>query len=386
MRRALLIATCALAPLSVAHASNGAGVRTPPVYPRASCIADVDRTLDPVFHLDIGLPREDVMVTDDEPADSRRFQFFAVCEDVHIDLLELPNWITAAEAEDALARGSIDAMPSDADILERREDLQGCVFPMNASDARIPISCEATEAGLDFDTSDLPAGNYVVRGYTYEPPLNLWSTRRGVVHVHDGDTNEIAAAGLTTPALDGVQLRPGSTFPVRGCTRGRSGVRVELQWASLIQLGGDDDEAAWQTFASIDAAQGSFSVDFDPPADAVGLPLLVRASVEADGQTWLDHAEGTFLVFDDGDVSDPPFGEPIEICGFYDPEDPVDPVPDTSGGELTGDSSSDTELSADDDGAGCACALRPATGRTGGRAGWLFLLCTVAVTQRRRRG
>ncbi len=381
-----MIAACVLTPLLDAHASNGAGVRTPPVYPRASCIGDVDRSVDPVFHLDIGLPREDLLVTDDEPADSRRFQFFAVCEDVHVDLLDLPNWITVEEATDALARGSIDAMPPDDDVLELRADLEGCVFPMNDASERIPISCEATEAGLDFDTSVLPAGNYVVRGYTYEPPLNLWSSRRGVVRVHDGDANAMPSVGVTTPALDGVQLRPGSPFPIRGCTRGRGGVDVELQWASLIELGGADDAAAWRTFATVDAAQGAFSIDFDPPEDAVGLPLLVRGSVQSDGTAWVDHAEGTLLVFDDGDVSDPPFGEPIEICGFYDPTDPTDPVdpaPGSTAGELTGlDSSSGATGESGD--AGCACALRPARRHAGGRAGWLFLLGVGALIRRRR--
>ena len=78
MRRTLLIALGVFAP-QIALASNGAGQRTPPIYPLAACIAEVERSTDPLFHLDIGLPREDFMVTDDEPSDSRRFQFFLVC-------------------------------------------------------------------------------------------------------------------------------------------------------------------------------------------------------------------------------------------------------------------------------------------------------------------
>lgn len=366
---------------NVVLASNGAGVRTPPIYPLAACIADVDRSEDPVFHLDIGLPREDSMLTDDEPADSRRFQFFLVCEDVHGSLLDLPNWITVAEAEDALARESIDAMPSDDDILERRADLQGCVFPMNAADARIPITCEATEAGLDFDTSAVPPGNYVVRGYTYEPPLNLWSTRRGVVRVFDDESEAPPAVGLRTPSLDDMQLRPGFTFPVQGCAASTD--RVQLQFASLIELGGDDDAAAWQTFSSLDGP-GAFAVPFDASSEQVGQPLLIRAVAERDGApTWIDHAEGRFLVFGDDEESDVPFGEPIEICGFYDPD--VEPDPGaTTGGELTETEGSGESADGSSERAGCACALDRTEGHPGGRAGWLFV--GLLGVLRRRRG
>jgi hypothetical protein len=368
VKRGLLFGAVLLLP-GWARASNGAGMRTPPVYPQAACITNVDRSVDPMFHLDIGLAREDLLVTDDEPEDSRRFQFFVVCEDVHRDFLALPNWITVAEAQDAFDRRSIDTMPSDEDILERRDDLQGCVFPMNASDERIPISCEATEAGLDFDTRELPPGNYVVRGYTYEPPLNLWSNRRGVIRVFDDASAAPPSAGLRSPSFDGMQLRPGSPFAIEGCVAGAD--TLALQWASLIELGGDEAEDAWATFATL-GGDGSFSVGFDPPADAVGQPLLVRAVAEGAGQRWVDHAEGKFLVFGDGGESQMPFGEPAEICGFYDPDDPPDP-PGTTGGELTESGGILEPDQGGEDRAGCACSLEGQNGDERHRAGWLFL-------------
>lgn len=359
---------------NVAWASNGAGIRTPPIFPQAACITDVDRSEDPVFHLDVGLAREDFMVTDDEPADSRRFQFFLVCEDVHRDLLELPNWITVAEAQDALARGSIDAMPPDEDVLELRDDLRGCVFPMNDASERMPITCEATQAGLDFDTRELPAGNYVVRGYTYEPPLNLWSVRRGVVRIYDDLASAPPSAGLRTPSLDGMQLRPGSPFPIQGCAAATCD--VELQYASLIDIGNDD---AWVTFANV--APGSFDVPFDPSEDLIGQPLLIRVVADPEGPApWVDHAEGTVLVFGDDDVSDAPFGEPIEICGFYDPD--VEPEPSVRLGELTCPDASEGEIEMAPDRAGCACATEdPARSR----AGWLFAALFGLLGRRRWR-
>lgn len=376
MRRIVLL--IGLLVPSVASASNGAGVRTPPVFPQAACITDIDRGEDPVFHLDIGLAREDSMVTEDEPPDSRRFQFFLVCEDVHRDFLELPNWITVAEAEDAIARGTITDMPPDDDILERRPDLQGCVHPMNAASARMPITCEATRNGLDFDTSDLPAGNYVVRGYTYEPPLNLWSVRRGVVRVYDDPDEALPSVGLRSPSLDGMQLRPGSPFPIQGCAVATCD--VELQYASLIDIGTEDE--LWETFATV--GSGEFAVEFDPPEALVGQPLLFRAVADPAGASpWVDHAEGTALVFGDDNLSDEPFGEPLEICGFYDPE--TEPVAPSAAGELTCSEPEDEDVDASAGRAGCACALGGRETASGTRAGWLFLVLVVLGARRRER-
>ncbi|MGH1346500.1 MAG: hypothetical protein ACRBN8_33345 [Nannocystales bacterium] len=385
MRKTMLIALGVLAP-QIASASNGAGQRTPPIYPLAACITEVDRSTDPVFHLDIGLPREDFMVTDDEPEDSRRLQFFLVCEDIHPELQDLPNWVTVAEAEDAVARGSLDGMPPDEDILERRDDLQDCVFPMNTSDERIPITCDATQAGLDFDTSAIPLGNYVVRGYTYEPPLNLWSERRGVVRISDGPDTGPATIGLRTPSLDGMQLRPDSPFPIRGCVSGTTD--AALQWASLIDLGGANDDAAWQTLATV-TGEGSFEVEFNPPSQALGQPLLIRGVTGPQASaSWIDHAEGTFLVFGDGGLSDEPFGEPVEICGFFDPSVFPEMPPssgDDTGGELT-DTDGETEAgSADADRAGCACSSVGQGGRGGGPATWLLLAALGVLRPPRRR-
>lgn len=376
MRRVVIVLGLLLP--SVASASNGAGVRTPPIFPQAACITDVNRSEDPVFHLDIGLAREDFMVTEDEPPDSRRFQFFMVCEDVHRDFLELPDWITVAEAEDAIARGTLAEMPPDEEILERRPDLAGCVYPMNPSTARMPITCAATGEGLDFDTTELPAGNYVVRGYTYEPPLNLWSVRRGVVRIYDDAEAPLPSAGLRSPSLDGMQLRPGSPFSIQGCAVDTCD--VQLQYASLIDIGTDDE--VWETFATVGA--GEFDVAFDPPETLVGQPLLFRAVADPSGSTpWIDHAEGTALVFGDDNESDQPFGEPLEICGLYDPE--IEPPAPAAAGELTCSEPEEEGPEPPSDRAGCACALHGPESTSGTRAGWLFLALLALGTRRRER-
>lgn len=365
---------CGLSLLAgVAHASNGVGQRTPPIFPRAECITSIDRSVDPVLHLDIGLARTDDILTVDEPPDSRRFQFFAFCEDEHPELLDLPNWVAQQDIDTSLELGLIDAPPPAEDVLAS-SGWAACAFPMNPADARIPITCEATEPGLDFDTSQLEAGNYVVRGYTYEPALNLWSTRRGVVSVHDGTPPP--AVGLMTPLFDGRQVRLGDPFAIEGCTAGPAGMPVELQWASLLQLGGDDDEAQWRTFATLDAADGAFTVPFDPPQEAVNQVVLVRAVVDPSGPSrWVDHAEGTMQIFDDDGESDTPFGEVIEICGFYPPEE------GSTGGLPGSDESSSSDAAGESiEARGCACAA----GSRRPTESWLVLVALFSLVRRRR--
>ncbi len=362
---------------SVASASNAAVARTPPIYVRAACIVEVDRTVDPTFHLDFGIPFEDVELTDDEPPGSRRFQFFAVCEDEHTSLQTLPNWISMAEAEDALQRELIDALPEAAEVLPSHPKWSSCAFEMNPVESRIPISCDATEPGLDFDTSALPVGNYVVRGYTFEPDLNLWSGRRGVVQVRDGG-EPLPAVGLSSPVLGDRIVRAEQGFSIQGCTAGPEGVEVVLQWAALTQLGRGDDEAVWQTFATLDAGDGAFDVLFEPPEAAVNQAVLIRGVADPTGpRRWVDHAEGSLIVFPGDGESDPVAGEPVEWCKFYD--EPLDPS--TSTGDLTGSSSSGGGAADEDGSGGCACRSEPVSRPTG----WLVLLGLGVVFVGRKR-
>jgi hypothetical protein len=169
-----------------AHASNALTPRTPPIFKREACLSIVDRSVDPVFHLDFAIPYEDAMLTPDELPDSRRFQFFAVCRQRAFGET-LPNWALLDDAERALAAEIIAELPDADDVLELApawsHDAEGeaCVAAMNEAADRIPITCEATEGALDWDTTDVPAGNYVILGHTFEPEINLWEPRRGVV-------------------------------------------------------------------------------------------------------------------------------------------------------------------------------------------------------------
>ena len=112
--------TAAVVALLSAHdvaASNGAAPRTKPAFHRQACLTVVDRSVDPVFHLDWSVPFEDVQITPDELDDSRRFQFFALCRQPQVGET-LPEWIVESDAQRSLDAGLIDTLPPDGDVLE----------------------------------------------------------------------------------------------------------------------------------------------------------------------------------------------------------------------------------------------------------------------------
>ena len=56
---------------------------------------------------------------------------------------------------------------------------------ITADDERRPITYEAAKEPVLWDTTGLPVGPQIVYGYTWEPLINLWSRRMGVVQVVD---------------------------------------------------------------------------------------------------------------------------------------------------------------------------------------------------------
>ena len=283
------------------------------------CLTVVERG-DPL-HLDFSIPFEDADLTADELADSRRFQFFALCRDQHAELDALPNWIAQDDVDRSLAAGLLEDPPDASDVLDLADGWQDCVWRLNADDARIPITCEGTDGGLDFDTTALPPGNYVVRGYTFEPSVNVWVPRRGVVQVREDDAPQ-PVVSLMSPPREDWQAFENDGFELVGCMGGPPGTTVRLEWASLIAL-------QWTLVETLDAADGTFSIQFDFPPEAISQPLIFRAvATGPSGGSWTALAPGVLLVLPgDGetDAPDPPPG--IDSCDFFPDPDP-DPGPD----------------------------------------------------------
>lgn len=372
-----------------AQAANGVTPRTRPVFFDAQCLSVVDRSVDPVFHLDIAIPFEDLETTSDELDDSRRFEFFAVCSDPSL-AEPLPSWTRVSDVERAADAGLLSMEPSDSDVLESSSQWSGCAISMMPDGQRMPISCAATRPGLQWDTRGVPAGNYTVWGYTFEPPINVWEPRPGVVQVVDDPELAPPVANLLTPAVEGQRVYLGDEFAIRGCGGGPAGTTITLSWISVIELG--RPEANWTSFAEIDlsggASQGDFEVVFEPPAEAKSQSVVVRAVARAaSGESWTAYAPGTLLVVEgDGESDTARVPEGPDYCEAD--ETPEEGSTGTSsGGEAepsgsSGSSTSPTSAGGDANGSsGCGCMAgseeHPIVGLL---TGWL-----VVLTARRRR-
>lgn len=388
--RSILVAALAIVP-SLAHATNGNTPRTPALYPPHACMARVDRSVSPLFHFDVTIPFEDVTLTMDELVDSRTFQFFALCHDDH-RLETLPNWIDEDDAMRALELGVIPALPDPSDVLDGNPHWQGghdgapdsCVQVINAE--RMKISCDATMDGVQWDTTGVPAGNYVIRGYTFAPAVNLWTSRLGVVQVADDDTVAPVVA-LTSPVYEPKAFQQ-SGFRILGCMGGPEGTTVTLSWAatSSTML---DDESAWTQFAELDAAAGEIDELLVPPESAIYLGLLVRGVAKApDGTSWTGFAPGFITIYPGDDASDDPVLPPGP--------DACDVGGDTSGGlGDEGSSSSDgasgessgttTGGTPQDDGGtpGCGCV---SSARARAVDPWALAFAIMLWRKRRRGG
>ena len=69
--------------------------------------------------------------------------------------------------------------------------------PGGADDQRRPITFAAAAEPVVWDTSGVAPGTWVIAGYTWEPPYNLWRRAPWVVRVFDDDSDP----ALMQPAL-----------------------------------------------------------------------------------------------------------------------------------------------------------------------------------------
>jgi hypothetical protein len=397
-----------------AQAANGSVPRTRPEFVDPACLRIVDRAADPTFHLDVAIPFEDTELTIDEPEDARTFQFFAVCRDFHAGEA-LPTWLDDDDVMRSIVSGAIEAPPPATDVLAGNaawsvghDGAEGtCVQAIVPKADRIPISCDGTAGGVDWDASAVPAGNYVLWGYTFQPSLNVWTRRRGVVRVIDGDDADLPPVVSLMSPVGEPDVWAEDGFRLVGCMAGVPGTTVALEWAAVNE--DLDDPASWAAIGGpLDAAEGTFDLLFVPPADAVGQAVLVRATAtDPSGRSWTAYTSGALIVLPGDGCSDPPEPPaPIDFCDAYpDPEEGEDACADggvpmegsggSSGGTgdgpdpVTGSSSSGDASSAadpggsagDDGGGGCNCRARgPARG-----GAWWSLFAIAGLFRARAR-
>lgn len=370
----------ALGPGSAVRAGNGPEPRTPVDWTGTPCMRIVDRSVDPVLHIDYGIPMQDDQLTDDELEDSRTHQFFALCR-ARTPQEFMPRWITWDDVDRARA---IDIAPDNiyaSDVLESAEAWAGCWHRINADDDRRPITHEAAAAGVDWDTTGVPAGAYVLDGYTWEPPSNLWTPCPSVVKVVD-DPDPAAsppAASITTPEAF---LEVGEGVAIEGCVSAEPGSVLHASWALPTS------EVVWEPIVEEAPVQGEgFSFDFVPPQDLVGAGLMIRVTVQdPSGRSYATHMTDRVYVVgdddpgpcDDGSVFVPGPGCGGSSSGGEEASTGEDAEPGSGSSTGTDDVANASSADGAGDPGGCGCSSGADAG-----AAWMLLLGLLGVRRRR---
>ncbi|MCH9681014.1 MAG: hypothetical protein K0V04_06250 [Deltaproteobacteria bacterium] len=350
-----------------ANAGDSLHPRTPVEWDDVACMELVDRSIDPNYALVYGIPYEDTGVTDDEVEDSRTHQFFAICRQTYLQE-DLPSWISVADVEETLDSNEDFVTPPDDDIFELAGEWTGCWHRITEDSDRRPITDAVASEPVTWDTTTVPDGVYLLLGYTYEPPFNLWTPRvGGVVRVHDG--GDPAGGGPAAAITTGQQtLCPGDTVRVEGCVSALPGTTMTALFTTNPSPRPSD--STWIPFAENVAVQGDeFTVAWEVPVQAAGTSTILRVDfTDPNDMTYTAYQYETIIVL------------PEESAGCNDEPDDctVGSVTDPACETTQTDTGTDTADAVEDQGGGCRLhGTAP--------AGWgaLSLLALCALRRRR---
>jgi MYXO-CTERM domain-containing protein len=370
-----------------AAASNGTKPRVPVDWSGAPCMTIVDRSDGATLHMPYAVSMDDTDLTADEVEDSRTHQFFAFCR-ARDPQSFLPRWITQDDLDRAAAVGSAPDMVDPEDIFDTNTEWTDCWFRINADDDRHPITMAVAAAGVDWDTAVVPEGVYVVEGYTFEPAINIWSWRPGVVKVVDDPALAASGPALSVTNAEEV-LNKNEPVTIEGCVSAMDGSTLTAYWGLA------EPEVTWQPFIEDDPIAGeSFAVEFLPPEELAGESAMVRVDItDPMGRTYTNYmhelvivlgTEGPGSCMDDGGGFIGGAG-----CGGSGSSDGSSGGVASSGGDETAGTSAGTsdgpggQEGGDEGGGGgqgCACQAAGA----GGPAGAGLLLLGLLGLRRRR--
>ncbi len=287
-----------------AYAGDIALPRVPPTFTDGTCMT-VAHPGDTIA-LGLSVPYEDTTVTDDEPEGSRSLRFYATCRDREAQEV-MPPWIDDADVDATMLVDPTLTPPADADVLSRAPQWDGighdgergtCVTAID--DGQRPITCEATETPLRWDTTGVPAGGYVVWGYTYQPVTSLWTRRPGVVWLEGADAGPAIAIthpfGDTTVGVD-------TGLQVHGCVAGPEGTTWTLEWITATALEGG---APWTACAPAAADDGAVVYDWWPDPTLVYEAVFLRGRAnDPSGRSFVTAPVGPIVVLA---ADEPPSG------------------------------------------------------------------------------
>lgn len=352
------------------HAGDALRPRVPVVHLGERCLTVVDRSASPVVHLDYTFLIEDTCAGA-YPAPLH--QFVALCRPP-APRQSLPEWISQRDVEDARAM-DIPLFPiGPGDVLADDPTWSSCWWRITADDERGPLTCDVARGGVDWDVSGLALGPYVVAGYTFQPPRNLWSPRWGVFKVSDGPDPEDGPP-VAALAQREAFVYADEVVDLGVCVSASEGSTLELELAR------DAEAPAWQVLATgIPVSGPTVDVPWTPPPEVHGADVRLRVTViDPEGRT------GTLESPELLHVLDVPLPEGVDPPSDDPPEDPPDMCrePDASPAMVPCPMQPETTGAEDDEGAaeptaGCGC-------RQGPRAGAWAWPCVCVLLARRRR-
>ncbi len=377
---AVVVAMGVLAWSGTALAGNGLKPRILVDWSGAPCMTIVDRSAQASINLPYSIALEDTELTEDEVEDSRRHQFFGFCRSYPPNEF-LPRWITQADVDRAAMVGAGPQEVDAEDILESNAAWADCWVRINEDDDRKPITFPQATMGIDWDTTAAPAGTYLVEGYTWEPAINEWSNRPGVVKVVDGPDPALSGPALAINDYEIIANR-NETVTVQGCASAEPDSTI----TAFYSLAGDGVE--WTPFIEDDPLDGeTFAVELTPPEALVGESSMIRIDIEdPSGRQYTNYMRGLLIVLESDGPGECDDGGFIGGAGCEEPADGSG----THGGGEDGDGSttgpSPTSGGADGTGSetpggpgGCACHSAG-----GGTAPWGGLLLLLWGWRRRR--
>lgn len=343
-RGAWLVTAVLLATLpATAHAVDGIRPRSLVVWNDTPCMTIVDRSVDPVVHMPYAVSFEDTEHTDDEVETGRRHQMIGLCRQ-HTPQAPMPVWLSQADVDDAATVDLVDPADVLADeILDTMPQWADCAVRIVADADRRPITDAAGIEGVDWDTTSVAEGAWVVEGYTWDPAFNQWSPRGGVIAVFDDASapDNLPAAAITTGE---VIVKSNEAATIEGCVVATEGSTLRADWA----IPAPGDEQVWQSFVEDVAIDGTtFAIDFLPPEEIIGGSANLRVEIiDAMGRSYTAYMVDQVTVIPGGGGCADSGG------GFLE-----DPACDTSSGTNAGSSSGtaqtgDTTAAANDTGDG----------------------------------
>jgi hypothetical protein len=351
--------------------ADGISPRTPVEWPDDTpCMTVVDRSESPLLHFPYQIPREDTEVDPDELPGSRRHQFFAFCRD-HVHG-QHPSWVSLADVEawNAWLAGQGEAPwePSPAEILETNDEYADCFARITPDDQRRAILFAEAHEGVTWDTTGLSAGPHVVSGYTWHPPLGIWSRRPGVVHVVDGpDLSAVPPAAALMNREEHMFAADG--LVLTGCARALPGSILRGSWALAEEL----EPPAWTQFAAdVPLAGEAIELPFAPPPEAIGQYVYLQVELtDPMGRRFAAYGLQRVAVLPGSAACDDEPSGPSCTGG-------VDPTTGGTADETTSDSG--TGEAAPETGPGGETSVGCGCRSAGAPAGWLVL----ALARRRR--